>query len=313
MNQHLTYTARPEAAKLKHFHALMTGKYDESAGTLTPAALLAELSPWQNDGGPTDILREPVSLGEYQNWGVTATVYTPESHQSSKLTKVLFLHGGAWVLGNPTSHDKLTRQVAAMGYEVWSLDYPRAPRWPFPAALNTVVNTVDELTARESQQIIVAGDSAGGGLAASSALARPEAVGALALMYPVLDYRAGFGFFSRFFSHLGPHGNDPYLGPLDETLADNDSRINPLAHASALPPTWVTFGELDPLASQSEKLGTVLASTDTASGNFVAAGSGHAFMQDPDDDNVSAALTSLREFLQHQPIRAVRDSSRTKG
>lgn len=312
MNQLLTSSPRPKPTKLQQFRALMTGSNFTSAETPSPAALLAELSPWQNGGGPTDIHRECVTLGDYEGWDLKATVYTPET-QLSGLTQILFLHGGAWVLGNPASHDKLTRQIAAMGYEVWSLDYPRAPRWPFPAALNTVIHTVDELIDREPQQIIVAGDSAGAGLAASAALTRPNAVAALALMYPVLDYRDGFGFFSRFFSHLETSSADPYLDSLDETLDPDDSRINPLAHASDLPPTWVTFGEHDPLAGQSESLGSVLATTNTVFEFFPAAGSGHAFMQDPDDDNVAAALASLREFLHQRPIRATHDFLRTRG
>jgi len=111
---------------------------------------------------------------------------------------ILFMHGGGWVLGSIGSHDCVAAQIAdATGAVVISVEYRLAPEHPFPAAFEDC-NGIMLALARDgaafgvdSGHIVVAGDSAGGNLAAALAIAaRDEAGIALAgqvLIYPVLS------------------------------------------------------------------------------------------------------------------------------
>src|SRR5262247_3007190 len=86
---------------------------------------------------------------------------------------VLYLHGGGYVIGSPRSHRHLAAAIArAAGVQALLLDYRLAPEHPFPAALEDAVAAYQWLLAQgiESKRIVVAGDSAGGGLTLATLL-----------------------------------------------------------------------------------------------------------------------------------------------
>ncbi|MFI6604098.1 alpha/beta hydrolase [Nonomuraea sp. NPDC050536] len=79
---------------------------------------------------------------------------------------VVFLHGGAWVICDLDSHDRLCRRIAmACGVEVLAVDYRLAPEHPYPAAVDDAVAVL-----RWARPVGVAGDSAGGYLATMACL-----------------------------------------------------------------------------------------------------------------------------------------------
>jgi acetyl esterase/lipase len=85
---------------------------------------------------------------------------------------VLYLHGGAFMVGSSASHAALTAAIAqAAGMAVFSLDYALAPEQPFPAALNDVMAALCALEAAgwPAGRVAIAGDSAGGNLALAAA------------------------------------------------------------------------------------------------------------------------------------------------
>lgn len=87
---------------------------------------------------------------------------------------IFYLHGGGYVFGSAKSHRAVTFALAAASQaDVFSLNYRMAPEHPFPAAVDDALNAYRWLLdqAREPQRIIVAGDSAGGGLALALMLA----------------------------------------------------------------------------------------------------------------------------------------------
>jgi len=89
-------------------------------------------------------------------------------------TVVLYLHGGGYVIGSPRSHRHLAAAVArASGARALLLDYRLAPENPFPAALDDAVAAYDWLLGRglDARQVVIAGDSAGGGLTVATLLA----------------------------------------------------------------------------------------------------------------------------------------------
>ncbi|WP_273842777.1 alpha/beta hydrolase [Rubrobacter calidifluminis] len=111
---------------------------------------------------------------------------------------LVFYHGGGWVIGNIESHDPVCRALArASGYAVASVEYRLAPESAFPAAPEDCYAATRWLAgnAREmgydASRLVVAGDSAGGNLAAVVALmARrqggPE-ISRQVLIYPAVD------------------------------------------------------------------------------------------------------------------------------
>ncbi|MGY4103634.1 alpha/beta hydrolase [Nocardia sp. R16R-3T] len=90
---------------------------------------------------------------------------------------VLYLHGGGFQFGSSESHAPLGGALAvASGAEVFVLDYRRAPEHLFPAALDDATAALRALVQeRGAAKVVVAGDSAGGGLVLATLLAAREA------------------------------------------------------------------------------------------------------------------------------------------
>ena len=107
---------------------------------------------------------------------------------------VVFFHGGGYVLGSIATHDWLCRHLTReSGCAVLSVDYRLAPEHPFPAAVEDAYAAVEWAAAHPDAvagdgQVAVAGDSAGGALAAVAALMAAERdgpeIGYQALLYP---------------------------------------------------------------------------------------------------------------------------------
>lgn len=113
---------------------------------------------------------------------------------------LLYLHGGGFVIGAPETHEDICRSLAnAVGGVVVSPDYRLAPDHAFPAAIEDCVEALRWMVAAASvlaidpSRIVVAGDSAGGNLAAVVALMARDgnapAIAGQILIYPVTDQR----------------------------------------------------------------------------------------------------------------------------
>ncbi len=114
--------------------------------------------------------------------------------------RLLYLHGGGYVIGSPRSHRSLIGRLAlGFGAPTIAVDYRLAPEHPHPAALGDVVAVWRALTDAgfSADRIAVAGDSAGGGLALALALSLRDAgrpgPAALGLISPWLDLAADIG------------------------------------------------------------------------------------------------------------------------
>jgi acetyl esterase len=114
-----------------------------------------------------------------------------------KSPTVVFFHGGGWVAGDLETHDRQARLlVIETGAVVVSVDYRRPPETRFPGAFEDAFASVRDIVKRidqfggDSKRVGLAGDSAGGNLAAAVAIAcRDEGIplaGQL-LVYPVID------------------------------------------------------------------------------------------------------------------------------
>lgn len=133
---------------------------------------------------------EPLaSVDEVIVAGVPARLYRPSASDNDVL---VWLHGGAWMVGDLDSYDAVVRAIAnRASCAVLSVDYRLAPENPYPAAIEDAW-TATQWAAEHYSRVAVGGDSAGGNLAAAVALRARDggvAVALQLLIYPVLDYR----------------------------------------------------------------------------------------------------------------------------
>lgn len=165
---------------------------------------------------------------------------------------IVYLHGGAYVTGSPRSYLPLLGQIALdCRSRIIAPNYRLSPEHPFPAAQEDCVSVVSELCeSAEEATFIVMGDSAGGGLAISTALAMqdnmPRKPDALVLISPWVEPTAAGG------TMLSNDANDIFSKPfLDQCYAAHmqgadlhDSRVNfSNADVAGLPPCYVQWGD----------------------------------------------------------------------
>jgi acetyl esterase len=122
--------------------------------------------------------------------------------RSEKSPTVVFFHGGGWVAGDLETHDRQARLLAIeTGAVVVSVDYRRPPEVRFPGAFEDAFAALRDVIARvtefggDSARVGVAGDSAGGNLAATVAIACRDVgikLSAQLLVYPVTDAAGNF-------------------------------------------------------------------------------------------------------------------------
>jgi acetyl esterase len=123
-------------------------------------------------------------------------------NSAGKSPTVVFFHGGGWVAGDLETHDRQARLLAIeTGSVVISVDYRRPPEVRFPGAFEDGFAAVQDIVARIAEfggdvaRVGVAGDSAGGNLAATVAIACRDAGTKLAgqlLVYPVTDVAGNY-------------------------------------------------------------------------------------------------------------------------
>jgi acetyl esterase/lipase len=176
---------------------------------------------------------------------------------------VLFLHGGGYTVGSTRSHRRLAAMVGvACRADVLSIDYRLAPEHPCPAGLDDAVAVHRWLVEQGVSDVVVAGDSAGGGLALATALATRDAglapPGALVLLAPWLDLTlSGSSVTTRAaedFMLDAEHLRQCAAAYAGE-LALDDWRVSPLdAELAGLPPVFVQVGDADLLVDDAIRL-----------------------------------------------------------
>ena len=118
---------------------------------------------------------------DFELAGVLVRSYQPPGPPSTQGDPcIVYLHGGGWVVGDLDSHDFICAELAStLGVLVIAVDYRLAPEHPFPAAFNDCLKVWRALRTGpfrlDPARTLVAGDSAGGNLAAALCLALRDA------------------------------------------------------------------------------------------------------------------------------------------
>ena len=179
---------------------------------------------------------------------------------------LLYLHGGAWVMGSPRTHRALVADLARRaGVRALAIDYRLAPEHPYPAALDDCAAGYEWLLASgiDPGRIVVAGDSAGGNLALALLLrlrdaGTPLPAGAV-LLSPVTDLELGGA------SHATRKAVDPFFARADlrpfitQYAVAHDLRdpyLSPVgADLGGLPPLLIHVGDHEVLRDDAVRLG----------------------------------------------------------
>jgi acetyl esterase len=168
----------------------------------------------------------PVEVGDVAVDGLRLRIFRPPG--AARAT-VVFCHGGGWLIGDVETHrghaGRLCVEAEAV---VVSVDYRRAPEHRFPAAFEDALSATQWAAGEFGGDLVVAGDSAGGQLAASVALAARDLglpLAAQLLIYPVADVRGGYRSAAGYPSRLP---GDRGVGlALEETVAFADLYVDP--------------------------------------------------------------------------------------
>ena len=190
-------------------------------------------------------------------------------------TVLLYLHGGAYITGSCHTHRGLAGHLAqSAGLDCFLLDYRLAPEHPFPAAVEDAQAAYLALHNQDpARTIVLAGDSAGGGLALALALrlrdAGHAAPGAMALLSPWTDLTLSLP------THQSKAAKDPFfpdsttLSMAAQLYAASSDLTQPLVspHFAALhdlPPTLIHVGEHEALLGDAQALAAKLQAAGTS-------------------------------------------------
>lgn len=176
---------------------------------------------------------------------------------------LLYLHGGGYFTCSPVTHRSITSAFALRGFAVYTPDYRLAPEDPFPAALDDALAAYRALIAQvPPEQLVIAGDSAGGGLAMATLLAAKAAnlplPGAAILFSPWTDLACTGASLQTNAERESMLYAPRITEAADIYLAGTDPR-NPLASPlygdlTGLPPTLIHVSECEILLDDSTRL-----------------------------------------------------------
>jgi acetyl esterase len=269
-------------------------------GADSVVGLLGAFDGYINDGGPEPAaVHRAVPIRELAGWRLTADVYVPTGGGPHPV--LLYLHGGAWVMGAPASHRRLAAELCALGLVVAVLDYRRAPKHRFPAAVDDTVHALEWLREHatdfggDPRRLLVGGDSAGGNLAAAALASGSTGVAAALLCYGIFDYHRAL---PRLIGVVGD-GQDGqlYVQPDDLAVLTDDPRLHPERHCADFPPSLVLVGDGDPLVDESRALAAALDVAGVEHAFVELPDAPHGFLQLPTIAAHDAGLEAIDAFL----------------
>jgi epsilon-lactone hydrolase len=208
--------------------------------------------------GPDDLTSEAVNAD-----GVPGEFISAPGADASRC--IYYLHGGGYVIGSVRTHRVLGYDLSkASGARVLSMDYRLAPEHPFPAGLEDAVTGYRWLLARgvKPEHVVIAGDSAGGGLAVATLLAlrdRGLPMPAAAVCFSPWVDLLGEGESMRTRADVDPMVQKEALLWYTDLYMDGGDPRDPLASPlyadlSGLPPVLIQVGDAETLLDDSIRL-----------------------------------------------------------
>ena len=240
-------TLDPELAPILELLPDMTAGMDDIAAARQMLALMIPSGPVPGE--------EALAIEDVVHEGVPLRVYRPASPHPG--AGVLYLHGGGFCLGSVDSEHGGAVQIAlALDVVVVSVDYRLAPEHPYPAGLDDCYAGLLYLSTL-ADRIAVHGQSAGGGLAAATALKARDLGGPhiafQSLGMPELDDRLDTPSMQQFVDTplwSRPQAIKSWEYYLGGKPADSYAAPARAVDLSGLPPAHVTVMELDPLRDE---------------------------------------------------------------
>lgn len=236
----------------------------------TPADAVKAVLEQRNDS------TEPTPMAKIENRKIPSgatqldvRIYTPRTDAEGPLPVVAYWHGGGFVIANLDAYDATPRALAEEADAiVVSADYRRAPEHKFPAAHDDAVAAYQWVVKNaaafggDPARIAVAGESAGGNLAANVALAARDKAMKMPLhallVYPITQTDMTTVSYQEWGSAkpLDKAGMDWFVQNYVRSPADlTDPRLNLVdANLQGFPPTTIILAEVDPLRTDGELL-----------------------------------------------------------
>ncbi|KAI7895192.1 Alpha/Beta hydrolase protein [Mucor mucedo] len=261
-------------------------------------------------------------VGGPKNTKVNTTIFRPLQSQDKILPVILYCHGGGWVLGSAITHAKLATDLCIRsGAAVMLVEYSHSPEFKFPVANEQTYGALCWLREHGSsihidpEQIVIAGDSAGGNMATVvSMMAKDrgmkDAIKAQILMYPAVAAD------TEIYPSYKLYGNgDCYLSTKEAELCasayiptslqgklDNIYITPVLATPEqlvGLPPALILTCECDILRDEGEAYAAKLTSAGVYTVGMRVLGTIHSFMSMaiPETPQYRTSLTMIVDFM----------------
>lgn len=254
-------------------------------------------------------LAAPMAGMEYTEFALRnmACAWTRLRAPHGRRHAILYCHGGGYTSGNLGYARVLASKLAHVtGYDVLSFEYRLAPEHPYPAAVEDALQAWDHLMllGYGAQDIILAGDSAGGNLALVLCLrlrgAGRRLPGGLVLFSPWTDMTmSGPSYGER--AAIDPMLTANYIDAVRRAYAPGEDfshpELSPLfGDLSGFPRTLVQVGDHEILFSDAQRLAEALRRQNVPARLEVSEGMWHVFQMFP-SKKAAAALQSVARFL----------------
>lgn len=240
---------------------------------------------------------------------------TTTSTTENLLPTILYVHGGGWILGGTTTHDRLVRDLAVgVGAAVVFVEYTRSPEAQYPVAIEQAYATARWITrdgvaeGLDASRLAVAGDSVGGNMSAALAILAKQRGDVTfvhqSLYYPVTDAAQSTPSYREFAngSHLTAKAMawfwDAYLPDFDRRAEITASPLRATADdLTGLPEAFVIVDENDVLRDEGEAYARNLTAAGVPTTSVRYNGTIHDFLMLNPLRGTAATLSALEQAV----------------